>query len=95
MADLVMDVSAVDARRDGSRILVDASGEVANSRDEAYTEVTQHGDSADVFLRVRSAGGFGTQMTGRFSAQAVVSNALGIKTVRVHARSGVRTVRVD
>ena len=95
MADLVMDLSAVDARRDGSRILVDASGELANSRDEAYVEVTQHSDSADVFVRVRSAGGFGTQMTGRFSAQAVLSSALGVRTVRVHARSGVTTVQVE
>ncbi|MCA1597045.1 MAG: hypothetical protein LC772_11565 [Chloroflexi bacterium] len=95
MADLVMEVKTVSARRSGEDVVVEIAGEQANSRDAVFTDSKQDHDSADVYVRVKPSGGFGTEMTGPFTAQAIVSGAGSVKTVRVHGRNGVKSTRVS
>ena len=95
MADLVMTVERAAARRSGKKIVVDVSGESANSRDKVYAETARSGDSADVYVRVQSAGGFGTEMTGPFKVSASIDDGDGVQNVRVHGQNGVKTIRVS
>ncbi|HET6385863.1 MAG TPA: hypothetical protein VFJ58_20930 [Armatimonadota bacterium] len=95
MADLVMTVNSATARRDGARVVVNISGEKANSRDEVYAETGHGGSTADVHVRVRPAAGFGTEMTGPFSLSATIESADDVKRVRVHGKNGVKEVAVN
>ena len=95
MADLVMKVRHASAHRSGSQIVVQASGEAMNSRDDVFAETSTSGAAADVYVRTRPAGGFGTEMTGPFSVTVAISNATGIKTVKVHAKNGTKTIEVQ
>lgn len=94
MADLVMTVDSATARHEGDRVVVQISGEQANSRDSIYTDSSKHGDTADVYVRVRTASGMGTQITGPFSITASIDGAADVKTVKVHARNGAKSVPV-
>ena len=95
MADLVMTVKSASARREGARVVVNISGESANSRDEVFAETSNGGNTADIHVRVRPAGGFGTEITGPFSLSAAIDNAEDLKKVRVHGRNGVKEVTVN
>lgn len=95
MADLVMEVKTVSARRSGDEVVVEIAGEQANSRDTVFTDSKQDRDTADVYVRVKPSSGFGTEMTGPFNAQATISAAGLVSTVRVHGRNGVKSVRVS
>ena len=95
MANLVMEVRSVSAHRQGDSVVVEVSGESANSRDEVYLDAAVAGDRADVYARVRPDEGFGIQMTGPFSARTSINGASRVTSVRVHARNGVKTVPVQ
>lgn len=94
MSNLVMEIQIVQARRNGNKISVEIEGELANSMDEAYTEIAKEGAVANIKVFVRSGVGFGTQITGPFSLAAAIDDAASIKTVRVHGRKGVKEVSV-
>jgi hypothetical protein len=94
MADLVMDVKSAKAHRQGGSVVVEIAGESANSRDQVYTDTTTNKDAADVYVRVRPADGFGTQMTGSYSVKASIDDGAAVKLVRVHGRNGVKEVKV-
>jgi len=94
MADLVLQVNSASAERSGNRVVVKVECETANSRDRVFADATANGDSADVYVRAESPGGFGTMMTGPFSVEARVDGAPDVKTVRIHSRNGVKTIRV-
>ena len=95
MADLVMEVKTISARRSGDDVVVEIAGEQANSRDVVFTDSKQDSNSADVYVRVRPSGGFGTEMTGLFTAQAILAAGGSVNTVRVHGRNGVKSTRVS
>lgn len=94
MAAMVLEVKNVTAQRDGSRITINVQGESANSRDDVYLEISVAGDVANVNVRSHPATGFGTQMTGPFTVTGTIDGGGAVKTVKVHASSGTKTITV-
>lgn len=94
MAGMVLEVKNVTAQRDGPRITISVQGESANSRDDVYLEISVVGDTANVNVRSHPAAGMGTQMTGPFNVTGTIDGGGAVKTVKVHSRSGTKTITV-